>query len=867
MNSTPSHPFSLAIESLTIHLEGPLPRLLQATLHPLANPAPAPDPNFPARTFRDLQWDQLIGLIRDKARTSEGQHLLDNFQVPSGRDALEHRLLEIQELMKYLDTEAAPPIDGLRDIRQAVQRVLREGTLSVEDLDAISRNCDVAARIQRYFKGRKEPLPRLSQVGELVDPCQPLRDALSHAIEPGGHLSDNASPDLGRLRRAVQNQHDRISTKVDQVLKSSKLEHALRDDYFTLREDRYVLPIRVGAKNQVAGIVHGYSSSGQTAFIEPQELIELNNQLRWAQIELQEEIDRILQRLSRLAARFADELLRNIELLAYIDVVLAIARFGRSIDATIPTLTDDTLELKQARHPLLDLKIRAENKDSRATPNDIHLDKERRVLIISGPNTGGKTVTLKTTGLCALMARSGFPLPVEEGSSIPVFEALFTDIGDEQSIERDLSTFSAHVTNIQGFLHRCGPGTLVLLDELFVGTDPLQGAALATALLEDLANRDATTIVTTHLEGLKTLAYQADAFANASMGFDLETLSPTYHMTLGVPGSSFAVRIANRLGLDEHLITRAEKILEGQDHHSVEEVLQGLEEQVRQLESEKKRLQHARHQAEQRQQKYSKKYKKLLEKERSGLFDETQTLRRDLRKARDMIRQQLKTLLNQRTIEAGDLSQQDLQALQKELKGAEDTLEKTREKTRPPKATPGGLVSIEPDELEAGMLVYSGPFKRQGTLLEFDLNSNQARVQLGDLKVNSALADLYYPSEAGRRAHLRGHQERATPQQGSSSSSSASSDDAVLLPQTSDNSVDLRGAHVDEALERMDLFLDHAYLNNLRAVYIIHGHGTGALKRAVRGNLPQSRYVDRFRRGERGEGGDGVTIAFLKEKI
>ncbi len=871
-HSRESSAANLAVIDITDELPPVHRELMRHTLRPLIEEAPKESEKVPEKTFRDLQWEQLLDLLREQSQTPEGRHLLDHLLPPEDRAGVEYRFAEIAEVMELLDTDPAPPLGGLHDIRKAVHHVTLDGTLVVDDLAAINRNCDVAARVCRYFKSRTEKLPALSQVGRLIDPCKSLRSRLSEAIEPGGRLSDHASPDLGRLRRAVQNQHDRISTRVDQLIKADRFEHSLRDDYFTIREDRYVLPIRIGAKGEVAGIVHAYSSSGQTAFIEPSELVELNNQLRWAQIELQDEIDRILERLSRMVASHASVLFRNIELMAYLDVVVAAARFGRTIDASVPQISEGRMELHRARHPLLYLKLKTQKDGeitSDAVPNDIAIDPPRKALIISGPNTGGKTVALKTTGLCALLARFGLPLPVDEESVIPLFDSIYTDIGDEQSIERDLSTFSGHVNNINGFLHHCDTGSLVLLDELFVGTDPIQGAALAAALLEDLVQRDATTVVTTHLEGLKTLAYQSDAFANASMGFDLDTLSPTYEMTMGIPGRSYAVRIAARLGLDDAVVERTGDILSGQDHQNIEEVLQGLEVQVQQLEDEKERLQKVRQKAERREQRYREKYQTLLEKDRKDLFDETRQLRQELRDARELIRRQLKDLQSERVVERGDVSHRELHDMQDRLQQAESTLEEAREETRPPEPGPEGLVGVEPQDLELGMMLYCKPFKRQGQVISIDEGAEEARVQLGDLKATVAFDDLFHSSESSRRDHHRGrshsHSRRA---QNSADNGGRSPDrgEAKLLPQTSDNSVDLRGLRVDEALERVDLFLDSAYLNNIDAVYVIHGHGTGALKRAVRGHLPQSRYVERFRRGERNEGGDGVTIAFLTDQ-
>ncbi|RAL22360.1 hypothetical protein DL240_10955 [Lujinxingia litoralis] len=855
---------TLASDAILDQLPASAARLLRTTLRPLIEEPDDRLRDIPQKSLRDLQWDQLLAELHKLARTPEGQFLIEELRPLPSRELVNQRLAETAELMALLENDDAPPLGGLREIRRALQHVSRQGSLRAEDLEAISRNCDVAARVARYFQSRTDVLPNLGLIGMQVDPLSDLRATLTHAIEPGGRLSDHASPDLGRLRRAVQNHQDRIASRVDQLLKSRELDHALRDDYVTVREDRYVIPIRAGARGHVPGIVHDYSASGQTLFIEPTELVELNNQLRWAQIELADEEERILKRLSALVASHASTLFCNVELLAYLDLVQACARQGRILRATVPRLTDGELELRQARHPLLFLKLRQELPDGRidndTVPNDIAITPPRRVLIVSGPNTGGKTVSLKTTGLLAIMVRHGLPIPVDEGSAIPLFEQIFTDVGDEQSIERDLSTFSGHVTNINTFLDRCGPRSLVLLDELFVGTDPMQGAALAVALLENLANRGATCVVTTHLEGLKTLAYQSEHFANASMGFDVETLSPTYQMTMGIPGSSFAVRIASRLGMAQPLIDRALGILEGQDHHSVEEVLESLEDQVRELHLEKDRLRQTRQEAETRATRYKKKYAELLQKDRDQLFGETRKLRADLRQARDRIREELKELKRQKTVEAGKHTEQQLQAMQDRLKQAEDTIEKAQEKTRPPRSGPEGLSPVTPDEIEEGMSVYCRPFKRAGQVLKYSPGDSQAQVQLGDLKVNVKTTDLYHVSESQRRDHRRGRRAAV-----SSGTTTTSADEVMLLPQTSDNSVDLRGMRADEALDKLELFLDSAYLRNISGVYIIHGHGTGALKRAVRGHLPRSRYVRDFRRGEREEGGDGVTIAFVHQ--
>ncbi len=847
----------------------PLAELMDETLAGLGKDGRASRIDLPQKTLDDLQWSELLEQMLRETVTPEGGELIPKLAPLSGRGAVERRLAETKEALRLLDEGDPPPLVGLRDIRQAVLHVTREGVLVAEDLAAIAQNCDVASRNSRFFKSRAGRIPFLADVGRKIDPCDELRRELHHAIDPGGQISDKASSKLRKLRRSVQNQHDRLRARVDQLLRRHDMETHLQDDYFTVREERYVLPVRVSAKGQVPGIVHGYSSSGQTAFIEPTELVELNNELRWAEIELEEEQNRVLQRLSRLVAEYASRLERNIEVLAYLDVIMAGARFGERIAATIPTITERRVELTEVRHPLLYLQhLREVDGEvvSDVVANDLLIEPERRVLVISGPNTGGKTVLLKTLGLCSLMAHCGLPIPADDGSELPLYESIFTDIGDEQSIERDLSTFSGHLTNITTFLSRCGEDSLVLLDELFTGTDPLQGAALAISLLEELGDRGATTAVTTHLENLKTLAIENDKFANASMGFDVDALEPTYRLTLGVPGSSFAVRIARRLGFPEKLVERAIEVLEGEEHHSVDEVLAQLEDQLGELESEKNRLAQQRRHAERRKEKYEKKYSEIREKERESVHDETRELRDELREARELIRDKIKELHQAQRVERGsELSQRDLGEIQDELKGAEDAIEKAGERTRPAQTGPEGLARVPADEVEQGLEVHAQSFNRKGTIIEHKPGDDTALVQIGALKAHVDIDELYYPSEEQRRRHSRG--KTGTSPTPSKPAAPSREGDSLAIPQTGDNTVDLRGLRVDEAIEKLEMFLDHAYLRNRAGVHIIHGHGTGALKRAVRGYLVESPYVRDFRPGEKGEGGDGVTVAALSDKV
>ncbi len=846
----------------------PLDQLMALTLATL-HVAPEADDEpvwrrilVPQKTRNDLQWDALLELLAEGAVSPEGKALTRAIAPLREVAAVRRRLREISEGQALAQADDRPPLRGLSDIRIALAHVKRGGSLIGEDLVAIARNCDVASRCVRFYTHRAEQVPYLADAARPLDPCESLRQTLTIAVEPDGTLSDRASADLARLRRTVQQQHERIRAYIDRMLRDEEMEERLQGDYFTLREDRYVLPVRRSNKGQVPGIVHGYSSTGQTAYIEPNAMIELNNQLRWAQIELQEEEERILKRLSEQVARDGAALARNSEVLAYLDLLNACAQLAARLDASTPTLTDGEVDLQAARHPLLYLKdLRVDEsgqRQSQTIPNDIQLDAQKRALIISGPNTGGKTVLLKTFGLCALMVRCGLPIPAGEESKLPLFRGIFTDIGDEQSIDRDLSTFSGHLMNINQFIDDCGDQSLVLLDELFNGTDPMQGAALGVALLEELTARGARTVVTTHLEDLKTLAFQRDSYANASMGFNLETLAPTYRVTYGLPGGSYAVRIAERLGFPQVILDRARRILDGLEMQSVEEILGRLEDRRADMEREQRKLEQSRREAEDARRRYRDKYDRLLAREKELVHDQTRKLKGELDEARALIRERIKALQREGQPEVKErLSSRDLERLRDELVPAGEVIERARDFVTPVEMGPSGLAPVASEDLHDGLEVYVHTFKRKAVVVGDQRGATDVQLQVGAMKIKAKLADLYFPSEAARRANLRGTPQLAAPP-------SAIQSEPQLLPQTSGNSVDLRGMRVDEALEKLELFLDAAYRSNITGVYVIHGHGTGALRRAARAELPASPHVLSWRRGDRTEGGDGVTVVFLK---
>ena len=822
--------------------------------------------DIPAKTQEDLQWQGLKDALAKYCVGEEALKTAELLPALQHRESLDRRHCEVEEAVRLITMDVSPPLTGLSSISRALEHAARGGVLDPDQLLDVALTAKVAGRVKNYFSSRKHLAPLLAQPGEDLQPTPEMVKAIEHAFDPSGRLADCASPDLGPLRRRVQNYHDRLKRRVDGYLKSTDFQNNLQDNYFTIRNDRYVLPIRAGEKGNVPGIVHGTSGSGQTIFIEPTELVEMNNDLQLAQMEVEEEERRILARLTGLVAQNARKLAGNQALLAYIDLTIAKGRLAVSLKAHKPVLSRrDALDLREARHPMLALKALRSEKPFEVIPNNIALghpikaegsDEETiaQVLIVSGPNTGGKTVTLKTIGLFCLMARTGLHVPAMPESEVPLVDAIFTDIGDEQSIERDLSTFSGHITNINSFVQRVGPRSMVLLDELFAGTDPDQGAALATALMEHLADRGALVAVTTHLDSLKTLAFRSGRVANASVGFNISALAPTYRLTMDLPGSSYAIRIARRLGLPQTIVQRAEMVAESTGAADIEKILRQLEHKRDQLDREVSRARGLRTDSEKVHRQVEKKLESLHKREMGLVHAETRKLMDEIQVARSLVKRHTRALQDANAPE--QLTHELLAEIREDLK---DTAGAIHDK-RDARETEVLLEEREPVEaggLSVGEQVWVKTFKRAGEVIELDADRGRALVRVGGIKATVSLDELF---------EARAEEQ---PQKRSPTSSPLVSDHdetpsvLVLPPQSERNTADLRGMRVDEALERIELMLDAAYRTREPGIYIIHGHGTGALKRAVRAFLPSCRYVGNYRPGEQGEGGDGVTVAFL----
>ncbi|HWN70242.1 MAG TPA: hypothetical protein VNM90_21530, partial [Haliangium sp.] len=543
------------------------------------------------KTLVDLGWDKLVAHLGRRTHTALGASAAADLPLFDTPEAASARMEEVTEARHLMAIDAAMPFGGIRDVVTQVARAGKGGVLDAEELVDVGSTARGLGRLRRHIDNHQHEVPRLADRAAVIADLRHVYDPILDSFDDTGQLADHASPTLGTLRRKVIQVTGQLEQRIRAYVEDQRNHRFLQDRYFTTREDRYVVPVRLEARSEVRGIVHGSSQSGRTLFIEPEPVVELQNALRLAQYEVEDEERRIMAELSALVGREEHALRQSIDAATVLDVIDASARLADDLVASVPAISARRrVSLLHARHPLMLLA------DKPCVPNDIVLE-PGTILILSGPNAGGKTVALKTAGLCALMTRAGLHLPVEAGSETAWFTSIHSDIGDAQSIENDLSTFSGHLANLRQYLSEADAGTLLLIDEVAVGTEPEQGAALAQAVLEGLAARGAAAIVTTHYERLKALGASDPRFANASVGFDLERMAPTFRLHLGVPGSSGALAVARRMGLPAAVVDEAEALL-GQRRASVEELLASLSDERRKLAEEREALARARAEAE-----------------------------------------------------------------------------------------------------------------------------------------------------------------------------------------------------------------------------------------------------------------------------
>lgn len=761
-----------------------------------------------------LEFPQIRARLAGLTAFAPSRRLAEALE-PSSEALLVRRWLdETDEARDLLARRPDLGVGGAHDISTIVLRAKRGGRLSGAELLQVLETLVAAGRLADAL--RDERPPQLHELGRSIKALPQLRAKLEGAIDPNGEILDSASPALGGLRRAVRVAYERLRTRLESIV-HGELGGALREPIVTLRNGRYVVPVRADAKGRVKGIVHDQSGSGQTLFIEPLVVVELGNAWREAQLAAQAEEERILDELSGLVAAQADALEETLAALATFDFWLARARLAGEMDAVRPeTLDRDDVELLSARHPGLKGKVVA---------IDIRLGTDFRALVITGPNTGGKTVALRTLGLLSLMHQSGLHIPAAAGSRLPVFKDVFADIGDEQSIAQSLSTFSGHMRSIVRIVDAAGPGCLVLLDELGAGTDPTEGSALAQALLDHFIAAGALVAATTHYPELKAYAHNSGQAENASVEFDIETLSPTYRLLIGLPGTSQAFNIATRLGLPEALVDDARSRL-GRAQAEFEQTLVSIKETQQTTEAAlaraaeaEQRARAARLEAEEERRSARRERAAAAEQARAEAERALAEVKAEIGAARELLARA--SLTESNLEQSAALLDERLSALVGD-------------------AAVAAVEEPAPVPIEIGATVRSRDGWR-GTVAEID--DETATIAAGTMKIKVPLNELELIS--GRVTELPAETIRPQPHR--------------VIP----TSLDLRGARVDEALEQMESYLDSAAVAGAPRLTIIHGHGSGALRDALRSRLATHPLVKKWRAGERGEGGDGATIVEL----
>lgn len=777
------------------------------------------------RVLRVLEYYKIIEKLVRHANTSLGKELAEQLTPLSGVEAVRQALAETDEGRLVYRVKGLIPFGGIRDIRMPVKRAAVGSMLDASELLDVADTIMGGRRLRKFLFdiAEQHAIPTLHELADQLFELRDLEDEIRSCIDDHAHVVDTASPELKTIRHSIQLTQARIREKLDSIIRRPDNQKMLQEAIVTIRNDRYCIPVKAEYRGVFGGIVHDQSSSGATLFIEPAVIVQLNNELREWEVKEQREIDRILNQLTGKVGQAADALNDGLQALARIDFIFAKVGLANEMKAVLPRINDQgIIRLQKAFHPLLDR--------NQAVPIDVRLGEDYHLLLITGPNTGGKTVTLKTIGLHALMGMSGLHIPAEEGSEIAIFDKVFADIGDEQSIEQSLSTFSAHMTNMIEILEEVDFRSLVLLDELGAGTDPTEGAALAQAILEFLRKRGVKTVATTHYSELKAYAYSVEEAMNASVEFDVQSLRPTYRLLIGVPGRSNAFAISERLGLRKEIIEEAKSRVTTQNVQ-VDDLIRQLEVNQLQTERERRQAESLRKELETLRQELEKEREHFL-RERDRLLERAEEEARDIvRRSEREAQNVLQELRKIREEEQANFKEHQLIELRKRLENAAPTRRERRVQRK----------AAHRNEIRTGDAVQVLTLNQKGTVLE--VQQEEALVQIGSMKMKVKLANLEKLED--KKTETRGIVTRK-------------SDQPTALE------LDLRGTTIEEAAYEIDRYLDHAIMAGLSQVSIIHGKGTGALRIGVQEFLRNHPQVRSFRIGEHGEGGSGVTVVTLK---
>jgi DNA mismatch repair protein MutS2 len=803
---------------------------------------------IPEKTRLDLEWDRVLHAVASRCQGAMGHAAALELEFASDASATRASLAESAEATALLVAREPLPVEAIPDVTEAVQRVAVGGVLAPQELRGIGQMLAAGRVLRRFLTQRRAQCPALFAACGTDATLDEVADELAEAFDPDGTLSDRASPELKQLRGEAQAARARIRSRLEDLM--NRYERVLQERFITEREGRYVLPVRSDAHERFAGLVHATSGSGSTIFVEPRAVIPMGNRLKMLEADILREEIVVYTRLSTLIFDVLPSVKACRDAVAHADVRAATARLAEELGLVFPEIVDaPRMDLRAARHPLLALDL---PKDV-VVPSDLAIE-GGHAMIVSGPNAGGKTVALKTMGLAALMVRAGLPVACAAGSVVGMFEVVLTDVGDDQSLSKNLSTFSAHVTNLTHILDATRPGALVLLDELAGGTDPREGEALAAGVLDSLCARGGAVVATTHYEGLKALALADARFQNASVGFDLATMNPTFRLALGIPGSSSALAVARRFGMPSTVIERAQRFLSRED--------QNFETVVKRLNDERAALELARAAADAREQEATAARVRLeteleLAKSREAkmVSREAENLLSSLRRAKDDLRA-AQARLRAKRVDEGAVKEAargiDRVASQLAIGGELEHLVAPAGRDEAATRQP-----LRAETIKRGMRVWVPRLRAEAEVL--DISSAGVRVATaGGLKLTipaDALRGIDEPVKAAK------HETPAPP--GSSHEMPTSRPREVAI-RTTENTCDLRGLRVDDALSMAIQFLDRSLNERRQVAFLLHGHGTGALREVIRKELSTSPYVTYFRTGTQDEGGEGVTVVWLQ---
>ncbi|MBF1173939.1 MAG: endonuclease MutS2 [[Eubacterium] sulci] len=792
------------------------------------------------KALETLEYRKIIAQLKREMGSAASAKLADELTPLTSEKIIKEELRSTTEAVDLIVRKGPLPTGGLYDIREALLLAKKGGSLTMRQLLEVQNVLGISSEVVAFM--HDDALPELKYIGEMVDlivEFTALEKEISRCILTEDEMADNASPKLKDIRRNIHQQNQAIKNKLSRIITSSSNKTYLQDAIVTMRDGRYVIPVKQEYRSFFPGMVHDQSKGGATLFIEPQGVVELNNKLRELEVEEQLEIARILAELSSRVAEHYREIRSNLELLTKLDFIMAKGKLSCKMHASEPKIDKDgELRLISARHPLIEYK--------KAVPVDIRIGGDYRTLIITGPNTGGKTVSLKTAGLLVMMAQSGLHIPASHASTLPIFGEVFADIGDEQSIEQSLSTFSSHMKNIVSIIDKASYDSLVLVDELGAGTDPTEGAALAIAILERFYDSGALTMATTHYNELKKYALATSGVENAAMEFDVETLTPTYRLLIGVPGKSNAFEISKKLGLSESVIERASEHIKHGDME-FENVISSIEDDKRKAAADRLDAESMRAEIEERLKKLEEKEKAISEKRADIIAEAKREARELLRETKSAVKDVQKDLRRlQKSGAHTNLNTGALEKSRRKINEAEDLVSEKVVKQ----------VNSEPvsaDTLKIGDRVKLLTIGQNGTILSLPDEKGNLMINIGALKIKARLQDLMLINEGKDRKP----QAKSSSKYGSLLRSKSSSVSA---------SINVMGKNLEDALADVEKYLDDVYMAGLDMVSIIHGRGGGILKDGIRQMLKRKKYVDSYGAASYNDGGEGVTVVRMKKK-